>query len=286
MQVVQAGRGAVRPLVVAYHVIANLRPHVSADTAILSYVGKPFSQSYAAFSGASPDLDAIATRYAAELGAEAFWPILLLGFSEGCQGIRTQLRAGFSPSAILAIDGIHSNLPPAPWQLEVWRDWFARSGADLAAGPQEHCPAVDGAPIAVVTFSQIPTEQARNPYTSTRHTMEAVTGWELPPGPSPDDPAVSCSGNVWLYSFPGMGEQTHIHQGQVVLPNALEGLATSLGFGPGGATPPLPPSSPVGPPATPGASDGVASGAAVLVALALGGATYLAIRRRNDNSIL
>ena len=159
MQVVQAGRGAVRPLVVAYHVIANLRPHVSADTAILSYVGKPFSQSYAAFTGASPDLDAIATRYAAELGAEAFWPILLLGFSEGCQGIRTQLRAGFSPSAILAIDGIHSNLPPAPWQLEVWRDWFARCGADLAAGPQDHCPAVDGAPIAVVTFSQIPTEQ-------------------------------------------------------------------------------------------------------------------------------
>jgi hypothetical protein len=288
VHVVQAGKGAVRPLVVAYHAGGGLAGSVSRGTAILSYTAPGFERHYDHFSADSPNLDTIATDFGARLDAEAFWPIVLAGFSEGCQGIRTQLLAGFAPSAILAIDGTHSSLPPLAWQLDVWRGWFERCGAQLDEPPADDCEAVEAAPIAVVTFSQIQTKHAKNPYTSTRDTMEAVTGWALPPGPSSADPAVSCSGNVWLYSFPGADAETHIDQGTRVLPEALRGLATSLGFGPGGA-PPLPPSAPPAPPRAPGGGGASplapSGGGRVAAAAALGAALYLMVRRNRDEDL-
>lgn len=47
-------------------------------------------------------------------GADAGSAVALVGFSEGCQGVRTQLLAGVVPVAALAVDGIHTK--PEPWR--------------------------------------------------------------------------------------------------------------------------------------------------------------------------
>lgn len=45
--------------------------------------------------------------------------LVLVGFSEGTQGIRTQLMAGLSPAGILAVDGIHTR--PEAWSAAIQR---------------------------------------------------------------------------------------------------------------------------------------------------------------------
>lgn len=46
----------------------------------------------------------------------------LVGYSMGCSGVRDHLVQGVTPAAVVTIDGTHANLPPAAWQMEVWRE--------------------------------------------------------------------------------------------------------------------------------------------------------------------
>ena len=66
--------------------------------------------------------------------------LVLVGFSEGCQALRTALLSGAFPSGIIAIDGIHSNLGTNPTGHEDGGDirWFHvqpfRTFAEFAKG--------------------------------------------------------------------------------------------------------------------------------------------------------
>ena len=53
--------------------------------------------------------------------------LVLVGFSEGCQGVRSALLGGVDPSAVLAVDGIHASNPPAESQLAPWQAYCARA---------------------------------------------------------------------------------------------------------------------------------------------------------------
>lgn len=56
--------------------------------------------------------------------------VVLVGYSAGCQGVRAALLGPIpSPCAVVTIDGTHASLPPAPWQLEVWRALAERARA-------------------------------------------------------------------------------------------------------------------------------------------------------------
>lgn len=280
MRVHQQGTGNLRPLVVAYHVSgAALLGKVSPRTTVASYVAKPLTGAYRTTSAANPTLDDLVQQLGAQLGAEAFWPIVLVGFSEGCQGIRHQLQRKLYPAATVAIDGVHASDPPAQAsQIDVWREWFTRCGADLSS-PREQCEPIEGLPIAIQTFTQIPTFD----YLSTSATARAITGWTWPRAASADDPATLCSGNVWIHSFPGGNAAAHEDQGQRVLPAAVEGLARELGFGPDSPAPPAPP--PDQPPPDPGEEPTPLASVArrVLPAVALAGALALAAIEAEDH---
>ncbi len=168
---------------------------------------------------------------------------------------------------------MHASDPPAAWQLDVWRDWFERCGADLAA-PADQCEVNDERPIAIQTFTQIPTFG----YLSTRDTAEAITGWSWPRPVSKEQPSTLCSGNVWIHAFPGGDAAAHVDQGTRVLPAAVEGVARQLGFGPDSPAPPPPaPDEPPTPP--PGDEPTPLASAArrIVPAVALAGALALAI---------
>ncbi len=236
---VQDGKGHIRPLLVCYFVSIALddkiRAEVSDDTAILNLTVPPGNQTYANLSSVNPPLPALLATWADKLGCEGFGPIVLLGFSEGCGGLRTQLLAGHTPTAIVAIDGIHSSDPPQEWQIDVWRKWFYKCGATLGPGGLGKPPEPSSPHHCRVTFSQIVPYGFR----SVRKTIEQITAWgELEPGAvtdqdSPNYPGVPTeyrSGNVEVWSWPGVGKKAHIYQATAVLPTEVHFIASQLGF--------------------------------------------------------
>lgn len=49
-------------------------------------------------------------------------PAIWVGYSAGCQGVRQALLAqGPRPVAVVCVDGTHGAMPPAAWQVDVWR---------------------------------------------------------------------------------------------------------------------------------------------------------------------
>lgn len=304
-RVVQKGSGAVRPLVVLYHATAEadhlVRAALAPRACLVNETLAPFSGNYRSIgSGRITSLRDGVVKLNAELGAEGFWPIVLVGFSEGCQGIRTQLRARAVVTATLAVDGIHATKPPATEvQIDTWRNWFAQCGARFGASGL-NAPVDVTAPLAWCTCSQIDPGS----YFSVKRTLEMITGWTpLASGVVQESrivrvptatgergvtvkigkPMVYASGNLRIDSYPGNDAQTHSGQLLVALPALLGMLAGQLGFGGGGTDGPVRPVATLTT-APPGATGGVPSaksfpwrraGAAAIAASALAGALML-----------
>lgn len=228
---------------IGIHNDAQIRHVVDPRATILNLTTQAGNTGYGQISTLNPRLPDLVAHWEAKEGCK-FFPIVLMGWSAGCQALRTQLLSAASspselgyPQAMIALDGIHSSSPPQAWQIDTWRDWFLRCGGEL--GPQGiGLPRKQGLPIFVATCTQIqpPT------YRSVRATLQDVTDWELQPGdpePWPGVPGFYASGNVEIWSWPGAGQDDHSWQQNFLGPFHLWQVCNRLGFA--GQTPASPP---------------------------------------------
>ncbi len=129
--------------------------------------------------------------------------VILGGWSEGCQGVRTQLNAGENPDAVCLADGTHSELSFPPERVASFRAYAnaakGGSGAFLAS-----CSAI------------VP-----GTYASTRATLEKITGFAITQAGPVTDPVEYRQGQCVVYACTGQTAADHIDQGQILLPRML-----------------------------------------------------------------
>lgn len=272
-RVVQSGQGQVRPLVVCYYIGGHndqkIRDVISPVAAVLNLTTQPGDGSYPSINSLNLPIRQLRADWGSEWSC-TFSPVVLMGWSAGCQALRAQLIKAQSdqmiesmPDAIVALDGIHSSEPPQPYQIDTWRRWMVEQcGAELGEtglGKAE----LPHAGIMVATCSQIEPPS----YRSVRATLEQITGWSLPPGQPPGDdipwpgvPGFYPSGNVQVWSWPGKDAAAHAWQQNFLAPFHLYDVAARLGFG-GSAPAPPPGVDGVGPiDLTIGGSSGISVG--------------------------
>ncbi|WP_437591511.1 peptidoglycan-binding domain-containing protein [Sorangium sp. So ce1000] len=140
-------------------------------------------------------------------------PLVLGGFSAGVlRGVRKRLLEGAKPDAVIAIDGTHADLPPAAWQLDVWRPIIA--------------DARDGRRLFVATATQqlyVESLPGEARYMATITLLRRLTGWPLAsPGPLPLGEHVS-DGDCHVHSYASakMDGRAHSDQQTRVLPEML-----------------------------------------------------------------
>lgn len=156
----------------------------------------------------------------------------LVGYSMGCERVRTLTRAGAHPEAVIAIDGTHASFPPAPWQIEIWRDLAndARRGRLLC--------------VATHTF-QTYTEHLTGgqAFSSTVTVLRLATGFALTGGGPIDAPGETQDGDLYVYSYSSASIDKHAHelQQQVALPWVLRRHLAPLIDGARVTIPPPPP---------------------------------------------
>lgn len=108
-----------RPLVVTYH-LGLLPSSVRSRADQQAIGGTPFTKAYA------EEGRGVVPRFAA-LG-EGTRPIILVGWSEGVQGLRAHIRDGRALASarllgVVALDGAHASVPPDDRRhLQPWRD--------------------------------------------------------------------------------------------------------------------------------------------------------------------
>jgi len=109
--VLRRAPSAGAPLVLGYHVgERQILPAVPASWGLATALGGYTSAAIVA--------------EARSLAGDA--PLVLVGWSAGCQAVRQLLRAGVEPLAVVALDGAHASLPVEPWQVETWADYALR----------------------------------------------------------------------------------------------------------------------------------------------------------------
>jgi len=151
-------------------------------------------------------------------------PLVLAGWSAGCESVRALLLAGVEPAAVVTLDGTHASLPAADWQIDVWRALAeeARRGERLWIATCTQQLYVESLP-------------AGQRFTATRHVLERAVGCELPPG------AEIHEGGLHVYSVPSAAIDAEAHKAQLRdwLPRVLrEHVAPWLGLEPIPATVP------------------------------------------------
>jgi hypothetical protein len=205
----------VRPLVIIYHLTAELDPairaaipaNVRALNITLPVVGAHHPD-YSLSAGAIAPLSQILGDEQARTESQ-FSPVVVVGFSAGGKGPREQILAGQPLDGTVCIDGSHATAPPDDLtQLEPWR---------LQLRAARSC-----ARAAIWTHTQIQTEP---PILSTRSTLELVTGLDL----ATDTPRASLvDGCARVYSYPGRDAAAHVHQAREVLPAKLSEILAIL----------------------------------------------------------
>lgn len=201
-RLVQAGSGDPRPLVVLYlvgsGVDADLREALGSVPAIVAFddaVGEALPQTIA--------------RVQSKLGA-AVSDVAICGFSAGCQAVRRELIEGQDPSVVVTMDGTHASLPPADWQLQVWRDFASRARRSerlfVATCTQN-----------TYVENELPKDQR---YSATVSVLRLVTGFSLKPAPAPSG---EHDGELHVYSFTSetTDKAAHGRQQTVALPDVL-----------------------------------------------------------------
>jgi hypothetical protein len=135
-------------------------------------------------------------------------PLCLVGFSAGCQSVRALLLLKAPAAAVVCIDGTHASVPPAPWQLGVWRSLGerARRGEVLFV-----------ATCTSMSYTERIPQGQKGRATSTRHVLEQSMGVELA------DYAPHVDGNLVLQRWPSSDcdHAAHVHQQNDVLPEVL-----------------------------------------------------------------
>jgi hypothetical protein len=210
-RVVQRGRG---PLVACYLVGDQCDPDLRA-----ALPGAPVvATAEAPLTPTRADLDR--ARTASGANDET----VLVGFSAGCQSVRAHLLAGVDARAVVCADGTHASVPPAPWQIQVWKSLVekARRGECVFAASCTQMTYVER--IAVGQPGRA---------TSTRHVLEQASGEILTPGSEMHD------GGLHLLSCPSadVDHDAHVAQQRVTMPEMLRRfVAPALGEAPAPST--------------------------------------------------
>lgn len=213
MRLVQQGQGDGRDFVVIYHLTSQLdqviKDAFGPAPCIVNVTEEAGKSKYSAVGvGKLRTVDQLMLDAHVTRGGR----VVLIGFSEGCAGVRAQLKAGVYPDAVVAIDGTHSTLPVNPVDVSVWARPFegARLGTGVFVGTHSGLTYVETLKAPHV------------PYACTHHVLELVTGWTLPL-PRGED-VVRSEGNAHIISN-GDGwdidPKAHIRQATEVLPRVI-----------------------------------------------------------------
>ena len=216
IRLVQAGQGARRPLVVLYHAGPWSDQLVTAaagpDACVVNDTEEPSHGLYARVdAGGIENLDTVLAQ-AQGLAGESFTPspLIVAGFSEGCEGVRAQLLAGHDPDVVICTDGIQVQRSYGDADLQVWRDLVARARAGRSRFLVSHAffSATKGLPVV--------------------ETMRLITGLPLPQGGTSESPLTVRDGGLTVLS----ADTDHTTQGHVLLPamiyEAVTGSTSSL----------------------------------------------------------
>lgn len=254
LRIVQTGQGDERDVLVLYHLTADLdaavRASVGPGYVIVNVTEVPFQGNYKLVTkgGKLAPLDQLVANVHDRLGANfSMRRLCLAGFSEGCQGVRAQLAAGFTPHAVLLIDGTHGSWPKRlPSEVEPYAAVFRAAVAD-------------GLPLFVASHSGLtyvetlkPTaaQPKLAPYASTKTVLQEITGWTLGVPAGHKEPEVRRAGGAVVYSY---ASQDHVKQATTVLPLLLrtEVAARWAEGAPDAPFAPPPTPAPASPPAAP-----------------------------------
>lgn len=147
---------------------------------------------------------------AASLGLERVKSLVVCGFSQGVQAVRSALRTGQLPLAdrlaVVCIDGTHASIPPEKWQLDIWRDL-----ADQARR---------GERLFVATCSNnVYTARLAKPFMPTLHVLRSVEPLLTPADP----PHAIHARDLHLYAYASaeIDKDAHAAQQTKVLPEIL-----------------------------------------------------------------
>lgn len=231
-RLVQAGIGSTRPLVVVFHaasvVDAKLKAACGPRACIVNYSAEPMKGNYRTVGeNGLPSVVDIGRDMGAQVNAQEFDPVVVVGFSEGCMAIRAQLtydmkRHATSIHGVVAVDGVHSSKPiPEAYtpayneQIQPWFQWLSFS--DWGKNKTR-------ASVFTHTLIDPPT------YTSVRETLAFIFGVDsFGKGLNDDSPAVLQQENVEVWSFPGNAAKDHSKQLLRQLPRALNRVLVLLG---------------------------------------------------------
>jgi hypothetical protein len=216
-RIVQEGCGGTRDIIVIYNLTSTwdfkILKAVGPKPMIVNVTGPAFTQYYSDTGHGKIEPLPELLGWAAERVGVKLGRVTLVGFSEGCQAIRTQLLEGHTPFACVAVDGIHGGYPATNFNREVkpWQDFI-----QLALnGNHVFCASHSG-----LTY----VEQLPNPYASVHTMLQRITGWELSL-PKDGTFVVTREGNVSVYSYgDGYGNPhraAHVKQAREVLPFIL-----------------------------------------------------------------
>ena len=201
-RMVQVGRGKSRPLVVGFKVFpsvdARLRSAFGPDPCIImddTDTGPLWEAFDMAFSQA---------------GIEIISKLGLIGYSAGCQRIRSLYRdEGVRAHAYLLVDGTHASLPPKPSEIT----WLQQAAAEARTGQT-----LLVASHTLQTYvEELPPDKR---FASTIRVLRLATGFPLTEAGPLESPRITQSGNLWVYSYASakIDAKAHVDQHEWALP--------------------------------------------------------------------
>jgi hypothetical protein len=150
--------------------------------------------------------------------------LVILGYSAGCQAVRSALRTGTLPSSqrlgVVCIDGTHASIPPETWQIEVWSKLGeeARKGEKLFVAT-----CTDNSYTARLT-------KPNTPYMPTLAVLRAAVEPALFPA-SPPHEIHAGDLHIYAYASKEIDKAAHIAQQREVMPEMLrKHVAPWLGY--------------------------------------------------------
>ena len=202
LRMVQVGRGKTRPLVVGYMV------YRSVDARLRSALGPDVCIIMDDSDTGSTLLDAFEMAFAQ--GVEVISKFALIGFSAGCQRIRSMYRdEEVRAHAYLLVDGTHASLPPEATEINWLRQAVseARAGQTLLIATHTQQTYVEELPIG-------------ERFASTIRVLRLATGFPLVEAGPLEAPRITKSGNLWVYSYASakIDAKAHVDQHEWVLP--------------------------------------------------------------------
>jgi len=216
LKLLQAGSGATRDVALLY-LVGDVGPRLAQalgpDVCVVAETAGTYNA--AGPGGVTPWEEAVDWAQG-QAGAFAVGSIWLIGFSAGCQGVRTQINLGCRAKHIIACDGIHLPLgTPSAAQKDGWLN------------------AAQGAKEGMLTFSVSVSATVAHNFRSTRQSAKDLFGWNECMG-SYASPCVEQKGEFRIYGATNSGgnpADEHMDQLRKLLPRMIADARSAAGAG-------------------------------------------------------